>query len=241
MMKIGAEDKKKVGILAVLALGALYGIYSAFSGPSAPKSTAAPAPPDGTAAAVNVPSISGPAEPAAPRAPARSATRSEEFHPVLRSKRKEDQIDPFTIDPEIKLDKLARLQAVPAAGSGRNLFQFGAPPPVKAELPGPETIVRVGKFGPPLILTAASTADQGPPPPPPAAPFNAKYYGLATSATNGRKRAFFLDGEDIIIKAEGETVRGHFRVVRIGLTSVVVEDTDNKRQQTVQIAEDAQA
>jgi len=86
--------------------------------------------------------------------------------------------------------------------------------------------------------------DPPPPPPvkvdPPPVPFNAKYYGLATAASNGRKRAFFLDGEDIIIKAEGETVKGHFRLLRIGVTSVIVEDTETKRQQTVQIAEEAQ-
>jgi hypothetical protein len=239
-MKIGAEDKKKVYLLAALGVGALYGMYSAFSGPSIPAPKPA-APRDPTA--IEQPSLPAPAESAgpaaAPRSRVRNAARNEEFHPVLRSKRKEDQIDPFTIDPEIKLYILARLQEVPAAGGGRNLFQFGATPPV--ELPkGPEPTVKVAArlIGPPLV--GPPPPPPGPPPPPPPAPFNAKYYGLATAAANGSKRAFFLDGEDIIIKSEGETVKGHFRVVRIGLTSVVVEDTENKRQQTVQIAEDAQ-
>jgi hypothetical protein len=236
-MKIGAEDKKKLYFLAVLGVGALYGMYSAFSGPSVPAYKPAPA-----AARPDV--LSEQSAPSSESGPPRSRSRvvrSEEFHPMLRSKRKEDQVDPFTIDPEIKLNILAKLQDVPAAGSGRNLFQFGAPAPVA--LPkGPEPTVKVAArlIGPPLVGPPPPPAPPGPPPVVPPAPFGAKYYGLATQASNGRKRAFFLDGEDIIIKAEGETVKGHFRVVRIGMTSVVLEDTNDKRQQTVQIAEEVQ-
>ena len=237
-MKIAPEDKKKVwalGALGVMLLGAIY--YSFFSGASSPSYT----PP----AARNA----GPATAAAPadndeeetRAPARGDQRAAEFHPVLRARRKEDRVDPTKIDPRIQWFRLAKLQDVPPAGSGRNLFQFGPPPaPKPADLPkGPEPKIVAKTFvGPPLIDFMPK-----PPPPkvePPPTPFSPKYYGLATTSANGRKRAFFLDGDDIIIKAEGETVKGHFRLVRIGQTSVVVEDTDSKRQQTVQIVEDAQ-
>lgn len=239
-MKLGTEDKKKVrmlGVLGVILLGAMY--YSFFSGPSVPSSAPAPAVRPNSIA--DLPATALAPEPQAVRAPGRSA-RGDEFHPVLRSKRPEDRIDPTTIDPILKLDLLARLQQVPPAGSGRNLFQFGAPPP--KELPkGPEPKVTVARLiGPPLL----GPADLLPKPPvkpaePPPVPFSPKYYGLATSAANGRKRAFFLDGEDIIIRSEGETVKGQFRLVRIGATQVVVEDTNTKREQTVKIAEDAQA
>lgn len=236
-MKIGAEDKKKIralGVLGVILAGSIY--YSFFSGPSVPSTPATPAPARDRTALEETPTSEP--EPMAPRA--RGVQRAEEFHPVLRSRRKEDRIDPTKIDPKIKTYILAKLQEVPAAGSGRNLFQFGAPPPPKQELKGPEPVVKVAAkiIGPPPI--PSPPPPPGPAPPPPPIPFNAKYYGLATAASNGRKRAFFLDGEDIIIKAEGETVKGHFRLVRIGATSVIVEDTDSKRQQTVQIAEDAQ-
>ena len=235
-MKLGAEDKKKVGALAVLGVmlaGAVY--YSFFSGPSATSTPpAAPAPRD--RAEAEMPPVPG-SEPVPARA-SRGPQRAQEFHPVLRSKRKEDRVDPFTVDPTIKTYILAKLQDVAAAGSGRNLFQFG-PPPSKGLPAGPETIVAVKPFWGTKEIPPPPPPP-GPPPPPPLVPFGAKYYGLATSDLNGRKRAFFLDGDEIIIKAEGETVKGHFRVVRIGATSVVVEDTDSKRQQTVQIAEDAQ-
>ena len=240
-MKLGTEDKKKVrvlGVLGAILLGAMY--YSFFSGPSVPSSAPAPAARPNSIA--DLPSTAVAPEPQAVRAPGRSSARGDEFHPVLRSRRPEDRVDTTGIDPTLKLDLLAKLQQVPPAGSGRNLFQFGAPPP--KELPkGPEPKVTVARLiGPPLL----GPADLLPKPPvkpaePPPVPFGPKYYGLATSAANGRKRAFFLDGEDIIIRSEGETVKGQFRLVRIGATQVVVEDTTTKREQTVKIAEDAQA
>jgi hypothetical protein len=242
-MKMGAEDKKKIralGILGVMLLGAIY--YSFFSGPSVPSSSSSPKPAAGKSA---VDSATAPAEEESVPRPSRlSQRRAEEFHPVLHSKRKENQVDPTKIDPRIRFDLLAKLQGVPEAGKGRNLFQFGAAPP--PDLPkGEGPVVKVAQTGCPPICPPVR--DFSPPPtfqqtqhvdPPP--PFNAKYYGLATPAKSGRQRAFFLDGEDIIIKAVGETVKGHFRLLRINRDNVVVEDTDNKRQQTVPIAEDAQ-
>ncbi len=126
-MKIGAEDKKKVYFLAVLGLGALYGVYSTFSGPSIPSSTPAPAVRDRTA--VDVPSIPAPTESARPAPAALPAARNS-TRCCAPSARKIKSIR-FTIDPEIKLNILAKLQQVPAAGSGRNLFQFGAAAPVE--------------------------------------------------------------------------------------------------------------
>jgi hypothetical protein len=74
-------------------------------------------------------------------------------------------------------------------------------------------------------------------PPPP--PITLKYYGFSSPPGAGTKTAFFLDGEDILVAKEGETVKRRYRVVRIGVTSVVMEDTDSKRQQTIPLAEEA--
>ena len=237
-MTTGGASKNQIRALAVLGVilaGSIY--YSFFSGPST-SYTPAPAPVPAKTAAEPPASEQ---ETAYPRAPGRVLGRGEEFHPVLRSKRKEDRIDPDKIDPRIKTYILAKLQQVPAAGSGRNLFQFGPTPPPAA---APLVAKNEPKVKPTIGPRWAAAFDPPAPPPvavvPPPVPFNAKYYGLATAASNGRKRAFFLDGEDIIIKAEGETVKGHFRLLRIGVTSVIVEDTETKRQQTVQIAEEAQ-
>jgi len=124
-MTMGGASKKQIRTLTVLGVilaGSMY--YSFFSGPSTSYTPPAPA----TVKTAAEPAASE-SEPAYPRAPGRALGRGEDFHPVLRSKRKEDRIDPDKIDPRIKTYLLAKLQQVPAAGSGRNLFQFGPPPP----------------------------------------------------------------------------------------------------------------
>ena len=70
-------------------------------------------------------------------------------------------------------------------------------------------------------------------------PITLKYYGYSTARANGKKQAFFLDGDDILVAGEGDTVKRRYRVVRIGVNSVVMEDVDSKRQQPVALAEEA--
>jgi hypothetical protein len=233
-MKLGANEPKKLVMLGGLALMAAYLLYSnVFSGPSVPS-----APADRPKRAADVPAVPGagaPAESAQTSAPRAAAGRgrSDEFHPVLRSKRPEDRIDPTKVDPTLRRDLLTKLQAVAALGPGRNLFQFGAPP-VKVEPPkGPEP-----KVIPKPIQTAVNEPPKptGPPPPP---PINLKYYGYTSPRIGGGKTAFFLDGEDILVAKEGETLKKRYRLVRIGVSSVVMEDTESKRQQTIPLAEEA--
>src|ERR1017187_10742820 len=56
---------------------------------------------------------------------------------------------------------------------------------------------------------------------------------------DGKKTAFFLDGEDILLATEGMTVKKRYKIVRINAESVVIEDTEVKREQTLKISEDA--
>ena len=240
-MNVGANDKKKVGFLIALGRLAAYLVYSnVLAGPETgssdtPKRAAAPA---STAGPIPVPSAQPAAQTAAPRAP-NPRSRSEEFHPVLRSRRPEERINPFDVDPTLRLDLFAKVQSVDQAGGSRNLFQFSTPPQKEPppQLKGPEPKVRPGPV---------ETVDQkpaGPPPPkvePPPPPVPLKFYGYATFRRNGRKTAYFLDGDDIVIAAEGDVVKRRYRIVRIGPSSVTVEDTDAKRQQTVPLVEESQ-
>jgi len=243
-MKLGTENKKQLIILSVLGAGALYGIYSNFfSGPSA---APAPSPQPQARRAAIVAAAATAAEPETQStAPARAAStggHSDEFKPKLRSKRLEERIDPTRVDPTLRLDLLARLQEVPAPGGTHNLFQIAPAPPKPVELPkGPEPTVMAAapRWGPRDLPPPPPPLP--PPPPKQAVPINVKYYGWAAPSPSGRKRAFFLDGDDVIVKSEGETIKGHYRVVRIGPTSVVVEDTNDKLQQTLAKAEDAAA
>jgi hypothetical protein len=246
-MKFGTEDKKKVWVLAALGVVAAYFVYSNLVSDSStpvvtPKSAltsdreriaaeasgAAPAP---VAAAPGASQQGTPAR----QMGSNNRSRGDEFHPSLHSKRKEDQIDPLTVDPTLHLELLVRVQGVKLDGGQRNLFQFGK----AATLEGPEPIVahKAEAMGPPLA--PPPPPPPGPPAPLPLTPMTMKYYGLATKRIDGKRTAFFLDGEDIILATEGMTVKKRFRVVRINAETVVVEDIQAKREQTMKIAEDA--
>ncbi len=55
------------------------------------------------------------------------------------------------------------------------------------------------------------------------------------SKTDGRKEACLLDGEDIILATENETVKQRYRIGgAMALTSIVIEDTQAKNTQTLQ-------
>ena len=110
---------------------------------------------------------------------------------------------------------------------------MGAPPPKPEPLKGPEPKV---DLKPPQEAKAPPAPPPGPPPPP---PINLKYYGFSSAPGNNARTAFFLDGEDILMAKEGDTVKRKYRLVRIGVNSVVMEDTDSKRQQTLPLAEEA--
>lgn len=239
-MKLGANEPKKLIALGALVLVGGYLAYTNLfpgSGSSAPS----PAPrraglPDATDAPVGGTAGTSPREPARPPGGRGLSNRGQtgEWHPMLHPKRPEDRIDTSKIDPTLHLDILAKLQGIALLSGGRNLFQFGPPPgqPEK-KLVGPE----------PTVTLAPVAEVKPPPPPPPVAPppppINLKYYGFSSPPGAGTKTAFFLDGEDILVAREGETVKRRYRVVRIGVNSVVMEDTDSKRQQTLPLAEEA--
>ncbi|HLI85977.1 MAG TPA: hypothetical protein VKV17_18830 [Bryobacteraceae bacterium] len=226
-MKLGANEPKKVVILgALLVLGGYLFYTNVLSGPSAPAARIAPAPPQPAPETASLPADA----PVSTRAVSARA-RTDEFHPVLHSKRPEDRIDPVKIDPTLRLDLLAKLEEVPLPSGGRNPFKMGAPPaPKAAQLPGPEP-----KVAPKQIEAAKPPAPGGPPPP----PITLKYYGFTSPAGASAKTAFFLDGEDILIAKEGDLLKKRYKVVRIGVNSVVMEDTDSKRQQTLPLIEEA--
>ena len=240
-MTFGGDKKKVIGYLAVLVPLAGYSIYTnVLSGPDTPASSSSGSQ-SRTAPATSLPGAATMVSPG-PKTTARTASsRSrEEFRPAFRSKRQQNEaaIDPARIDPTLRLDLLAKVQGVDLAGGARNVFQFGAPPAPKVEpIKGPEPkVVRfVGPVKPPDPPPPAA-----PPPPPPPPPIPLKFYGYSTASDTGRKTAYLLHNDDIIQASEGQTVERRYRVIRINTTSIVMEDTEAKRQQTLPLVEDAQ-
>ena len=225
-MKLGAEPKR-LAILGVLLAAAAYFLYTGvFSGPPAPQSTPAPAP------AQPAPRIEQTAEPGRPLPRPEVRTRvqqssSQDFRPSLRSARPDEQMDLSSIDPTLRLDLLTRLQDVSVQGGSRSLFEFGAPP-----APPEPKVIPVAKV---------QTVPLPPPPPPPptaapkptAPPIPLKFYGYAAAARQGNRRGFFMDGDQILVGSEGDVLKKRYRVVRIGVNSVVMEDIEFKAEQTL--------
>jgi hypothetical protein len=174
-----------------------------------------------------------PPGPGANRGGAR-ATSLEDFKPSMKRARLAAS-DPTQVDPTLRLDLLARLQSAKFEGNMRSLFEFSqAPPPLPIKEPAHINVGPARQFGP-----QAAEPPKAPPAAPPPPPIALKFYGFVNPARPDVKSAFFLDGDDILVAAEGQTIRNRYRIVRIGVNSALVEDIQYKNQQTLPlVAED---
>ncbi len=237
-MTTKVEPKKLAFLIVLLLIAGLTVYFNVFSGDSeAPAATARPAAP---AAAASQSQISLPAPPPVERRRA-EASAGGEFKPHQGPLDPKDRPDPATVDPTLRLDLLAKVQQVEPEAAIRNIFEYGAaaPPPAAAakpiELPKNPPKIAINQPPPPPIMPPARS---GPAPVPQAPRLTWKYYGYKVSKANGRKQAFLLDGDDIIIAGENDAVKaGRYRVVNIGVNSITIEDTQFKQNQTLQLQE----
>ena len=241
-LTLGTNEPKKIAILAGLVIvgGVVFWMNSGSSDvpaarPTGPRPTAplvAPQRPPATTA-------EGIARPQRPTARQRQL---QEFRPSLKAKRPEDRPDPLTVDPAVRLDLLTKLQKVNVEGVHRSIFEFGtapAPKPVASEAKKPPV--------PSPIIDPAKAKEEAakPPAPPPPPKIPLKFYGFTTAQVQGPKRAFFVEGDctgsalecSVHVVTEGDVVKRQYRIVRIGVNSVVVEDIDHKNQQTLPLEE----
>jgi hypothetical protein len=104
--------------------------------------------------------------------------------------------------------------------AARNPFSFYVKPP-----PPPPPPPKVVAPPPPVVNPA-------PPGPPPLPPIPLKFIG--TLEQGNRKVAIFSDGRGLpLYGKEGELVLGQYRIVRIGVESVVMEYADGRGRQTI--------
>ena len=232
-MNLGAEPKKVAILGGLVVVGGVVFYVNVLSGPEVAKTTAP---------VKNVVSQAPPIVPiGAGRGPAPRKTvraNSQEFRPKLPV-RPEDRPNYETVDPTLRLDLLAKVQAVEPQGGSRSIFKF-------LDVAAPD--VKLAHGSGPIIHPQPRRIGPEPPPPPappppvaPPPPITLKFYGYSTPRADGQKRAFFLDGDDIFVASEGEMVKKRYRVVQIGVNSVVMEDTQfkNNRQTLVLQAEQA--
>ena len=129
-------------------------------------------------------------------------------------------------NPRIRLDQIERARKTEYKSSGRNPFSPmpALPPRVVQPEKKPEVI---GPQPPPPT----------PPPPPLTLPSNVKFFGLGTVPSS--RLAFFTDGEEVYVVAEGEVLMKRFRILRIGNASVEFEEISSGRTATAPLEEQA--
>jgi hypothetical protein len=130
------------------------------------------------------------------------------------------QSGPLPGQLDVRLETLKQ-PAPPPAEAARNPFRFyvrPAPPP-----PPPPNFVP----GPP-----PEPVNTGPPAPPPLPPIPLKFIG--TLEQGSRRVAIFSDGRGLpLYGKEGDLILGQYRIVRIGVESVLMEYADGRGRQTI--------
>jgi hypothetical protein len=129
-----------------------------------------------------------------------------------------DAIDPAAL--VVRLDALNEPRPV-ASGSSRNPFRFQPKPP-----PAPSPAAR------PVPQVVAPPVPTGPPPPP---PIPLKFIGTV-EPTPGDRVAALSDCRYTFRGREGDIVDGRYRLVRIGVESVVMEYLDGRGRTTIRLS-----
>lgn len=125
-------------------------------------------------------------------------------------------------EPQLRLDLLAKLQKLEYAGSHRNIFVAEPPPPPQAQV---------------QAAAAARFVGPQPPPPPPPVQVPGELFGYASEPSSGHRVAFFSEGDDVLVVAEGATFLGRFRLVHVTDASADVEEISTGRHATVPMAQ----
>ena len=124
------------------------------------------------------------------------------------------------LDPTLRLDLLEKSRQVKYQGTSRNIFQFYTPPPQVPMVPAPTP------------ATAGQSASA------PAANIPWKFYGIAVRPDTAEKKAFLTNGEEIFIGQEGDLIAKQYKILRIGVNTIELEDTrSHLRQQLPLVVE----
>ncbi len=126
-------------------------------------------------------------------------------------------------NPSLHKDGVDKARRTEYKSGGRNIFSRELPPPPVKEAD------KKRKLDPPP-----------PPPPPPlptVSPLPVKFFGFGT-VPNGTKRiAFFSNGEDVYVVAEGELLLNRFRILRIGNANLEYEEVSSGLHGTANLEE----
>jgi hypothetical protein len=123
-------------------------------------------------------------------------------------------------EPDLPRIDLARLDRPrPTAGIGhRDLFDFATPPP-----PPPPHVSSVAP------IVEATPAPVLAPTPPPLGPMNIKYIGAFEGRRGLKVAVLMTDRKEVLTAQAGQVVANRFRIVRIGVESVDVQEVGSEQ------------
>ena len=125
-------------------------------------------------------------------------------------------------NPSLHKEGVERARKTEYRSSGRNIFSRELPPPPPPLHPKPDPK--------PPILPPIKVE-------PKVAPLPVKFFGFGT-VPNGTKRiAFFSDGEEVYVVAEGELLLNRFRILRIGNANLEYEEVSSGLRGTANLEE----
>ncbi len=130
------------------------------------------------------------------------------------------------LDPRLRIDLLAREEQQEYKGNGRNIFAANSEPIPKPLAPGLKDAA--------AALVKKQFALTHPPPPP---PINLKFFGYANKP--GETKRVFLSQPDgnVLLAHEGDIVGQRYRILRIGPSSVEIEDVLSNNRQSIPLTQ----
>ena len=131
-------------------------------------------------------------------------------------------------NPQIRWQKLEASRKTEYKSSGRNPFSKVAAPPTSPNDPRAPKSDPYRKQGPELP----------PPPPPLQPPPGLKFFGYGTVPNGTLRLAFLTDGEEVQIVAEGQTLQGRYRILKINNTNLEFEEISSGRRATMPLVEE---
>ncbi len=127
-------------------------------------------------------------------------------------------------NPSLHIPAVERARKTEYKSGGRNIFSRELPPPPPPKHPKPDP-------NPPIVPPAPVV--------PTVSPLPAKFFGYGTIPNGTTRLAFFSNGEDVYVVAEGELLLNRFRILRIGNANLEYEEVSSGLRGTAILEEQA--